>query len=291
LTPDTHIAEAGRIILARELATIQAHQSALLHDADVVAVHETRKAIRRTFTAVKLFNPFFEPGVLKGHRRQLRKIMRRLAPCRDIAVFLLKLSKYLEEDGRLAELEAYWRGEKNQADERLRRYLSKPERQAFLDRYARFTNTAGLGVLGTPNFVAPVKVRHQASLLIHRRLAAARAYDDHLQAASPELFHQLRIQLKELRYTLGFFAPILGPELEEARAGLKRLQQLLGDLNDARVSLRMLAETRGVKTAASIYHAAKEAEVTRLESEFPATWAEFESIAWRQKLATVLAIL
>ena len=114
-TPDTHIAEAGRAILAAELETMREHKSALKQDADVTAVHETRKAIRRSFTAIKLFDPYFEPGVLKAHRRRLRKIMRRLGRCRDAAVFLIKLAEFGESNSPLTELEAYWQEQKSVA--------------------------------------------------------------------------------------------------------------------------------------------------------------------------------
>jgi hypothetical protein len=73
ITPDLPIAEAGRRLMADELTIIQAHWPELRLSSAMVAVHETRKAIRRTFTLFKLFAPYFAPGELEYHRARLRK--------------------------------------------------------------------------------------------------------------------------------------------------------------------------------------------------------------------------
>ena len=85
ITPDMLITEAARLIMAEQLAIVYEHLPALRQSADAVAVHESRKAIRRTFTLFKLFTPIFAPHELEPHRQTLRRLMRRLAPCRDTA--------------------------------------------------------------------------------------------------------------------------------------------------------------------------------------------------------------
>lgn len=291
LAPDTHITEAGRAVLAAGLATIQLHKAALLENADVTAVHETRKAIRRTFAAMRLFDRYFEPGVLKTHRRGLRKIMRRLGRSRDAAVFLEKLAGHEAESGQLPGLRRYWQDQLAAADEALRDYLGHAKRQVFLDEYTHFTHTPGLGTSTHAQPYAPTKVRHLAPLLIFERIAAARAHEDHVQNASLEQLHQLRIQIKELRYVLSFFAPLLGNEIKEARSMLKRLQVLLGDLNDAKVALHMLDITPGPESEILVYRTFKEAEIDHLIENFPELWAGFTAPTWRQTVASALASL
>ena len=58
-------------------------------------VRVIQTALRELRYAFKLFAPYFAPGVLDQHRAGLRKIMRRLAPCRDAAVFQPQLRSYL----------------------------------------------------------------------------------------------------------------------------------------------------------------------------------------------------
>jgi CHAD domain-containing protein len=297
-TPDTHIAEAGRHIMAAQLDTIQAHGVDLLRDADTTAVHETRKALRRTFTAFKLFRPFFEPGILDDYGRGLKKIMRRLGRSRDITVFLQGLRRFQAESGQnqpesvdsFAELERYWQDQKTAADVNLRLYVNQPQRQTLLNDYAQFTNTPGRGVLARPNPSAPERVRELMSLLIYQRVVAVYDHKDQLAQASMAQLHKLRIQCKDLRYTLEFFAPLLQPEINKAIAVARKLQGHLGKLSDGGIALKMLARTPGRETAVSIYRQAKEREIEQRRSELVPLWHELKAPSWRQKLMAALAV-
>jgi len=288
---DVHIAEAGRAVFAAEIVTIRSHLAALLSDADMTAVHETRKAIRRTLAAFKLFAPYFEPETLCGFRQNLRKFMRRLGRCRDVDVFLDKLAVYAEVHGSLPELADYWRDQKALRDENLQRYLSKPMTAEFLDAFEQFSRSSGQGVGPEPTRLVPNKAKHLASLLIHERVAAVRAYEDLLAEATIDQLHQLRIQFKELRYTLHFFAPLLGRGIVSIEANLEAIQDVLGDLNDCRVALGLLAESPVNEEAKAGFRAVKEREFAQLVASFSPLWAEFNAPTWRRKLATAVAVL
>ncbi len=286
---DSDVVQAARAILANELAVIRAHEPALSRDADVFAVHETRKAIRRTFTAMKLFGRYFEPGVLKAYRRPMRDMMRRLGRCRDTAVFLKALSDFSKNGDPLPELDGFWHRRQAEAEADLRRHLSRPKLRNFLDDYARFVNTPELGQLATFDSLTPRKISHIAPVLIYERLGAVRVFEDHLEEASMECLHQLRIQIKELRYTLRFFRPLLGVEIGEALKTLKDLQILLGDLNDARVAMDIIADTPASETALARYKAVKQELIVSLIDKLPPLWAEFNSRRWRSQLAAGIA--
>ena len=58
----------------------------------------------------------------------------------------------------------------------------------------------------------------------------------------PPALHQARLASKRLRYTLELFRPCYGPGLEARRAALRQLQQVLGELNDAAATGRLLGE-------------------------------------------------
>src|SRR3974377_2562451 len=57
----------------------------------------------------------------------------------------------------------------------------------------------------------------------------------------PEL-HQLRLASKRLRYTLELFRPCYPAGMEVRLDALKKLQDWLGDINDAVASARLLSE-------------------------------------------------
>lgn len=292
ITPDLHIAEAGRIILAEQLATIQDYWSPLRLSADVSAVHESRKAIRRTFTLFKTFVPYFAEGVFDQHRAGLRKIMRRLAPCRDLAVFRLKLATYNETaEQPLNELAAYWDRRQTKVDDNLRDYLGRKQAGRILDRLARLVKTEGAGLPDAGEKTVPLLVRHALPGLVLQRVGAVRAWGDILPTATPTQFHQLRIQFKELRYTLTFFEDILSTDAGEVIDLSRRMQEHLGDLNDAGVAAVMLENMKRCRAEAAIYGEYQRGELERLTVEFFPLYAEFDRPDIRRNLAVAVANL
>jgi CHAD domain-containing protein len=68
--------------------------------------------------------------------------------------------------------------------------------------------------------------------------AEARALLD--STADPAGLHRLRLISKRLRYTLELFRSCYPPGVDERLAALKRVQDLLGDINDAVVASRLI---------------------------------------------------
>jgi CHAD domain-containing protein len=294
------VAEAARAIMAGRFQQVLEKEIPVRETASVTAIHEMRKAIRALSTALKLFEPFFAPGVLAAYRRPLRQIMRRLGRSRDRAVFVEQLSHFIQETAPeereapgLRALAAYWQREKAAADQEVQHYLDQTETRSFLDELGHFLCSEGEGVAAQPKPWAPDKVRHLAPRLIYERLAAVRAFDAYLKQASSREMHRLRIRTKELRYTLQFFEPIMGPTVVDAIVTLKQLQQHLGKLNDGRLALQLLDETDAEGAAAAVeqYRAVQTENLARLTDDFRPLWQAFDSFAWRQKLALSIAML
>ncbi len=292
LTADEHIAEAGRLMMSQQLARILYYEEGVRANAEMTAVHEMRKAIRRTFTCFRLFRPCFEPGILKPYRRGLRRIMRRLGYSRDLAVIRLKLETY----NRLVmlpldDLAAYWDIRQKDADGITIRYLEETKQQAFFANYRAFAETPGAGVLKATDPWAPVKTRHYVPVMIYQRVAAVRAFVDLLQRATVEQLHRLRILFKELRYSLQFFAPLLGAEIQAVLVSLKQSQEHLGNLNDATVALRFLDEVVGLETSVACYRDFQTKEQEHLVGSFWPVWQRFDQPLWRRDLAEAMATL
>ena len=127
--------------------------------------------------------------------------------------------------------------------------------------------------------------------MIWQRIGAVRAWGELLPAATPAQFHQLRIQFKELRYTLTFFEDILSPGAGEIVDLSRRMQEQLGDLNDASVALDRLKSMKVHRGEARIYGNFQTAEIARLTAEFLPLYAEFERPDIRRNLADALAAL
>lgn len=55
-----------------------------------------------------------------------------------------------------------------------------------------------------------------------------------------EQLHEFRLQTKHFRYLLEFFAPLYGRRMTRPMESLRRIQTLLGELNDYAVTRRMM---------------------------------------------------
>ena len=92
---------------------------------------------------------------------------------------------------------------------------------------------------------------------------------------SPPVLHQARLASKRVRYTLELFRPCYGPGLEARLKALRRLQQVLGEVNDAAATRRLLGKAL---TAPSPHHQllAKflDARAEAKAQEFRKEWTE-----------------
>ncbi|MDX1614729.1 MAG: CHAD domain-containing protein [Candidatus Promineifilaceae bacterium] len=296
--PDESIDTGAREIISQALAQVEEHTAALETEIDPTSVHETRKAIRRLRTATRLFAPYFEQGLLAGYRRRLRKAMRRMARSRDATVFLeaLESNRQLmgltaDEAAALDRLAEFWQERRQAADDALRAYLTKGKYQQILAELADFCAGDAEGALAQED--GPSKVRHVAPVLLARQVAQLRMHENAVAAGQPKQLHTVRIQAKELRYAIEFFEPAIGPAIAEPLAVVRDLLAHLGAINDARVHLRMLGESReaGLVAAAELYEPALEMTLRRLLNELPALWDAFDQPVWRRQLATAVAVL
>jgi CHAD domain-containing protein len=89
-------------------------------------------------------------------------------------------------------------------------------------------------------------------------------------AEDPDKLHRLRLISKRVRYTLELFAPCYGAEIQEGLAAIKRLQDVLGELNDAVATWRLIGPMRGAARMKPILDAQAEARA----AEFRQQWRE-----------------
>jgi CHAD domain-containing protein len=110
------------------------------------------------------------------------------------------------------------------------------------------------------------------------RLAAsyfARVRELLAEEPSPSKLHRLRLATKRLRYTLELFRPCYGPGLETRLAALRRVQQLLGEVNDSGAAGRLLSKSMSAASPqrARILRFLEERAAVKAQ-EFRKDWAE-----------------
>ena len=299
------MAEAGRLMWRHQLLALLLNEAGARRGDDPEYVHDMRVATRRARAVARLFGPFFRRKALRLHLTNLRRTARALGAVRDGDVALLKLRKYsrtrpdVEQQG-LAEIRAVWRVERRQAYRLLLEWLDSPDYRSFVAGFAEFCKTAGLGARthdsGSEGAPAPCLVGHVMPSAILNRFEQVRAYERLFESSQPlsvSALHALRIDCKALRYSLEPVEHLLGEEGSEIVQQMKRLQDLLGDLNDAVVADFRLAELADAvePTALAAYRAEQQSIVAELVSATPDAWRGFVAADNRRLLAGAIARL
>jgi|HigsolmetaAR201D_1030396.scaffolds.fasta_scaffold08059_7 Uncharacterized conserved protein len=91
------------------------------------------------------------------------------------------------------------------------------------------------------------------------------------KAPAPERLHELRLATKHFRYTLELFRPLYGPGLEDRIGRLRKVQQLLGSINDAAVTRRLLDPKPDASAAIAFLDRRIEEKIT----EFQNFWKKY----------------
>jgi CHAD domain-containing protein len=287
---------------------------------DIEALHDMRVATRRMRAAFRVFGDFYEPKAVSAYLKGLKRTGRVLGAVRDLDVFREKIETYqtaMSEsvpeglDNLMVALEDQRAG----ARQRMIEYLDGSKYQRFVERFGEFVETEGLGSLPVRppdrDHPLPYRVRHVAPSAVYDRLAVVRAYGEWVTIPDPPLarLHALRIACKRLRYTLEFFAEVLGSAAKPVIKEVVTMQDHLGALQDAVVACEILRDfliwgTWGHEAAdmpppeapidapgVEAYLATKEAELDQLLETFPQAWQQLETAEFRRMVAEAVADL
>jgi len=234
------------LALREGLAGLMRHAPQCRADAPPLGVHQSRVAIRRMRSVLKMFYPavmaHLPPGALGGFDARLKALATALGPARDLDVFLggmaLRLQAALPDDKRLRPLIA--------AARRARLDAYKPLPALLTGAEFRATIWIGFGLIEALEAVPPQDdlMGFAAHVLTrrHRRLKRAGAM---IELLPPAELHALRLDAKRLRYAAELLVPLWPGH--HARRYLKRLmalQEALGLANDAEVARELVRGLR-----------------------------------------------
>ena len=301
--PDDTIGRAMTKILRPLFTKMQDHEQGSYAGVDTEELHDMRVATRRMRTAFWIADPYLDGSELKKVRKGLARTADALGAVRDMDVFRDKTDSYLAEHdsdlGGFAPLFRVWDVEYIRRRNEMLEHLSSKA-------YARFKKRFWASLQeGIPDKREAREVAAVLRQVVEERLEAVLRHDTALVKPGQPLsrYHELRIDVKRLRYTLEFFRDVLGDEALMVIEALKVLQDFFGDLQDARVasahlravitfgtweapeqvhalwsSTRVSGTTlRTTSPDLAVYLAAREAEIERLVDQAPATWAAFQA--------------
>jgi CHAD domain-containing protein len=303
-----HLAELCRRVWGQQLAQMLINEAGVRESTDIEYVHDMRVATRRARAAARLYAGYFDPKnkQVKRFQRQLRTTGSLLGRVRDMDVALEKLKHFsesvppanAEQSSDLEQLTVHWQEARDKAHRRLLKWLDSAAYSRFVSEFDAFCSTPGEAV---PPFVPkpgkppkPHQVRHVIPSMILARYESIRAFEALFESGIEvpiETLHALRIECKYMRYHLEFNEHILGAYGAELISALKALQEHLGELNDASVTVTMLEDARGDADgpATAEYLAQQAALIPELADRLGDDLQAFLSPETRRKLALAIA--
>ncbi len=294
------MAEAGRKLLATQLARMKRHEAGSRTGEDIESVHQMRVAIRRMRSLFLLIGAAYKPKTVDKYSRDLRRIARALGRIRDLDVLIDDLEAFRPslpagDQAALDQVIDRLDSRRSEHRERLNALFDSKFYARFLRQFARLCKKPGRGAKPLPKLEEPHQLRHVLPILLHERLARVRAYDTVLPAADDAILHALRVEFKQLRYALEFFQPLLGRTTNSFLREAKEMQEILGRINDIAVFSDYMSGLKKLspEQAAVVrgYLADRDQALAALRLRFDKQWASFNTRSRMRQFSDALLIL
>ena len=280
--------DAFRAVMAAGLAHLLANESGLRRGADPEYLHQARVALRRLRSALEVFSPPLPESVVAPAARELGWLASRLGPARDWDVLMIDTLPPIEaEFGAQRGLKSFIARSR-----RLRRGADMAARRAVRSaRYRRLTLRLSAG-LAAEDWRARLNSTARAALqrplgdharaVLEARYRRVRKRGRGLDELSAAQLHRLRIAIKRFRYAADFFSGLYreGP-VRETLQRLSRLQDILGEMNDAATAAELAVRVcrgRGgadILEARGILRGWNRARAALLKGELKDAWKSF----------------
>jgi triphosphatase len=249
-------------VVAAALERIEGSLRGARAGRDPEFLHQLRVGLRRLRSALQAFRALPDRASRKPLERSARALARALGAVRDWDVLLIRIDAMPGASPVAARI----RRERQAAQRELRQVLSPARWRRFLEQ-GHAVRAKAAQVPAPP----PAFARKAMDRAYRKALKRARRLD--WSSASER--HALRIRVKRLRYTCEIHAASYpGRPAAAYVAALKRLQDILGELNDIRVGRKLLKRTETLRPVIERRLAAREAALLR---RLAPAWRSFES--------------
>src|SRR5262245_11173908 len=243
LSPDDDARVAARRILAFHLATFE-REAPLARAGDVEAVHQLRVAARRLRAALQLFAPVLPAALVGSATESLAWLGRGVGSVRDLDVLALAVAargRHLGDEPRaaLGPLEHVIVERRAVAVVGLIHLLDSARSRRLRARLATVGSSS-------PGVRGPIRLGDISGDLIRPLLRAVQRAGRDLDAETPAVaLHRLRVRVKALRYACETLEALVGDDMRRVIRLLVRLQEALGDHQDAVTQIAWLRAYAG----------------------------------------------
>ncbi len=242
LTPDQSPLQAFTALASNCVRQWQANAVGAVDSTDSEFIHQLRVSQRRLRSLLKLFAPALPDEFVQDWSARLRDNANSFGDARDLDVLSDEIlapvaGTTAEEDAQLGRLQERVRLARDEARARAMKQLDPAEQGRLILGFM-----ASLHALRESTLHQSVDMRTFAALQLGVIRKRARKRFVAARTLVPARLHALRIALKQLRYGMEFFAPLLAPrQIRSYTKTLARVQTALGFINDLDVARHRLA--------------------------------------------------
>jgi inorganic triphosphatase YgiF len=247
LQPDASIAAAFQVIGRSVLRHIAANEPAV-RAADPDGVHQMRVGVRRLRAAIAVFSELLDCTQTEQIKRDLKWLAGKLAPVRDLDVFLRgKIELFEASDSPtagLSELKSELIYRRDIAADSAKAAIATARYRLLIFNILEWIEDGKW--LKRSHSQGNRKIRPFVADLFERRTKKARRKAKRAGEIDAHTRHKLRIAIKKLRYALYFFETLYSHDgsakaLSRYKRHLRDLQDNLGALNDIAVHQKLAA--------------------------------------------------
>jgi len=281
--------------LRRLLAVWAQHEPGARAGDDPEELHQLRVTARRIDATLSLFKHQL-PQALVRARKSAKAVLRTLGSARDLDVLLAGLDDYCanladEERGAAQPLRALLASERERLRSRMVRGLDSQATRHWLSTLAAASSEPG-GIPEPAFAVMPDRVQQRFRRLKKSvcRLGAKSTLED---------YHEVRRRAKQLRYATECGLTMFGKPAEELLKALRRLQERLGEQQDAHMSRTRLtalaADSDGALPPATLFFMGRLAEhharaTTRARRTLDRAWRKVRGKRWKALRARLMQL-
>lgn len=245
LSSGVSCAEAFQMIARSCLSQVVRNEALFRRTRDTEALHQMRVGFRRLNAAISFFKPILPDRESRDVKARLRWAGKQLGPARDLDVLISSVRKPADLGAHAAELR---KAEKKRAKayDILLKTLSSPRFMRTVLQAAAWIESGRWLTRGRRDLRALRErpLRGYAPEGLSRRWKPIRKRLKRIAALEPKDRHALRLRVKKLRYACEFLEGLFGVSSKKSEsswlAALKRLQDILGELNDMEVGSGIL---------------------------------------------------
>ena len=250
LEPHHSSADALHILIKALALTFQNHLQVIKTEDDAEPVHKARVTLRRLRAAIAVFSPMIDEDLAEAMQDSARRLFRVLGAVRDADVMAARFAG-------THRAETLARNALTQR-QKARKALKKIKADGFAPWVLKRLDGKGWPRTGKKaKVLRDAPVANLAALALDRAWQAALSNGADLTRMTPRAQHELRKDLKMLRYQSEFFVKIwpAAPH-ERFLAPLRDLQDDLGEVTDLELA-RAFGQVKGDDSTAEAQRAAQ----------------------------------